>query len=120
MNNSDLPVDAETLAEVGPFLEYAAVMTLLSDDFARYTLVALYDRSTITLDRLAEFVVGLETAEGESIASPADLERARIRLHHATLPKLASMGYVRYDHEERRITREEIPDGVYLLLGIEE
>ena len=89
---------------------------LLSDRLTRYVLYYLVDRSASDLETLADVVTGMEALETESVQTPTDHERNRIRLYHVTLPRLDDEGYVEFDASSRRVTAVEIPEPITRLL----
>ncbi|MFC3957082.1 DUF7344 domain-containing protein [Halovivax cerinus] len=75
----------------------------ITTENARYAVYALAHRPDRTLSELADFVVGFGAMRSGTIATPADHENVRIRLHHVVMPKLDAAGYVAYDRDERTI-----------------
>lgn len=119
MDESAVPIDLDALATTTVEIDPAAVSAVMGDPFARYAVVALHGRDVLSIDHLAEIVVGFDAIDHQGIAGPPDLDRVRVRLHHVTLPKLDSFGYLSYDQEEGTITNEEVPDVIYAVLGVE-
>lgn len=119
MGNSAIPIDLDALETVESEIDPAAVSTVIGDPFARYTIVALHGRATISLDHMAEVVVGFDAVGRETIAGPPARDRVRVRLHHVTLPKLDELGYLSYDHGAGAVANEGVPGAIYEVLGVE-
>lgn len=92
------------------------IFDLLSDRYVRHSLYYLFDRTSTSLDELADLVAGLEAVESDAITTPEDHERIRVRLYHVVLPKLDAHGYVEFDTDEHSVTRTEVPATVHSLL----
>lgn len=110
LSNLDVLRDRES----EEFLDEA--FALLSDRLTRYVLYYLADRSASDLETLADVVTGMDAVETDSIQTPPDYERNRIRLYHVTLPRLAAEGYIEFDASEQRVTAVEIPESITQLL----
>jgi hypothetical protein len=96
------------------------VIRLLSTRAARDALVYLHDRSTATLEELADVVVGAAASADGSIAGPADRERVRVRLYHTILPWSDDLGFVAFDSDAAIVTETDVPGPVVEYLGIGE
>lgn len=96
------------------------VIRLLGEPTARTALVYCYDQRTPTLEELADAVAGAAACADETIATPADRDRIRIRLYHSILPRLNDLEFVAVDYEANTVTETTIPDPVVAYLGIEE
>ncbi|TYT62782.1 DUF7344 domain-containing protein [Natrialba swarupiae] len=76
------------------------VVRLLTDEANRAVLEALDDAgSPLSIDELAAELVSQETFVVDELEYDECLERARISLYHARLPKLDEAGLVEYDPE---------------------
>lgn len=95
------------------------ILSLLSHQYVRYTLIYLSDHPTTTLDQLADVLTGLEAMETGTIAQTTDRERIRLRLYHSDLPRLDAAGYIDFDTETQTVTTVSIPPVVQSLLGID-
>jgi len=74
-----------------------------SSERRRAALEVLRDETApVDLDELAPAVAARET-DSKSL-DESFVERVRISLHHAHLPKMADFGVVDYDAQRRRIT----------------
>lgn len=67
--------------------------------------------SALTVEDLAAGIVASECAD------VSDRERARIDLHHNTLPKLDDLGIVAYDIETHRVELEQVAERLEPLLS---
>lgn len=89
---SDTGIDTVTDSNLSP----ETIFDAFADNTRRETLQYLSTRiGAISIDELAEILTasGLEPTH----------EHARIALHHKQLPKLADVGLVRYDTDEKRV-----------------
>ncbi|MDG5777271.1 hypothetical protein VB773_09005 [Haloarculaceae archaeon H-GB2-1] len=92
---------AENTSERRSFGEHADDANEFDADTRRAVLRLLETNETavVTLDALAE---DLHTGQ-----PPDDYERRRIRLHHVTLPALASANLLEYDARSHTVRRRE-------------
>lgn len=102
-------VDEQTLDEL---------FRLLSDRYVRHTLFYLSSTPTTSLDELADVIAGLESIAQETIVTPVDRDRIRIRLYHAILPRLDEAGYVRFDTTDHTLERTNVPTPVSTLFEV--
>jgi len=93
------------------------VFEILSTEDARYAVYALAHEPDRTLSQLADVVAGFAAMRSGTVATPSDHENARIRLHHAVLPKLDAANYVAYDRSDRTIEAGPRHDVVNAALG---
>ena len=117
MGNERTVNDTDEVDSNGGEYSLDRLIYLLSDRYVRHTLYYLSDESTITLDRLADVVAGLEAAESDAITTPHDRRRIRIRLHHVVLPKLDAAGFLRFDAVDDTVSEIDIPPVVNSLLN---
>lgn len=89
---------------------------LLSDRYVRHTLFYLSSNSTTSLDELADVIAGLEATAQETIVTPVDRDRIRIRLYHVVLPRLDEAEYIHFDSTDHTVERASIPSLVSTLL----
>ena len=92
------------------------VFRLLSDRYVRQTLFYLSSNPTTTLDELADVIAGWEATAQETIVTPVDRDRIRIRLYHVILPRLDEAGYIHFDITDHAIERTSVPSPVSTVL----
>ncbi|MFP9193381.1 hypothetical protein ACLI4Q_17310 [Natrialbaceae archaeon A-CW1-1] len=113
-------LDIDTLQSLERRLPLDDIFDVLSDDCARYTLNCLDDQPTIALEQLADVVAGMRATATDTVTTPSEHERIRIRLYHVSLPKLESLEFIEYDVDTRMVTRANVPPDVYGLLDIDQ
>lgn len=96
------------------------ILRILSDRYARTTIVYLYDRPDTTLDQLAAIAAAREAIADETIATESTYERACIQLYHVTLPRLDAHDFIEFNPETRTVTATDIPEPVYAFLGVDD
>lgn len=106
----------ETLGGMEEDYPLDEIFRLLSDQYVRYTLDYLSASSTTSLGELADIIAGLEAVEQETIITPVDHDRIRIRLYHVVLPQLDECGYIQFDATDRTIEQSNVPSPVVALL----
>ena len=95
------------------------ILRVLSDRHARTVIAHLHAEPEATLDQLAAIAAGeLAVADG-TVATESDYERIRIRLHHATLPRLDDHGLLEFDPETGTVSEPDIPEPIYSFLGVD-
>lgn len=99
--------DVSVLDEVDDDLPVRALMQAFADPVARYTVYYLLERQTVSVDRLAEVVVGWLNADTGSVATRSDRDRTRTMLYHVHLPVLDSLGVVEFDSDDRTVATAE-------------
>lgn len=74
----------------------AEVLWAVADEWARRALRTLHEaeRDLISLDELAD-----QVAREYSDSRPDGTHKAKLRLHHSSLPRLDELGLVEYDRE---------------------
>ncbi|MFP8958121.1 hypothetical protein ACLI4Y_15470 [Natrialbaceae archaeon A-CW3] len=120
MDEHQLDVDLDTLQTLERNLPLDDIFEMLSNDCARYTLYCLDDQPTVALEQLADVIAGMRATATDTVTTPSDHERIRVRLYHVTLPKLESLGFIEYDVDTRMVTRVNVPPDVYDLLEIDQ
>ena len=75
-----------------------AVLWAVADEWARRAIHSLQEaeQAQIPLDELAD-----QLAREHSESIPAGSRRAKLRLHHSSLPKLDDHGLIEYDRESK-------------------
>ncbi|MFC7131704.1 MULTISPECIES: DUF7344 domain-containing protein [Salinibaculum] len=76
----------------------------LAEESRRRLLAYLLEENAATLDDLAGLLVGWDTADSGTMASPEAYEQARVRLKHRDLPLLAAGDLVDYDEGSGRVS----------------
>lgn len=118
MGNEQFDPDPFALHTATGELPADDVLRLFADRRARYAVVYLADHPTPTLEELANVIAAKDASVEGTIATPADRDRVRIRLYHAILPKLESLGFITYDGETNAVTETDIPPVVIDALGV--
>lgn len=104
--------DVSALDEVDDDLSVRALMHAFADPVARYTVYYLREEPTLSVDRLAEVVVGWLNADTGSVATRSDRDRMRTMLYHVHLPVLDSLGVVEFDPDDRTVATAETSPGM--------
>lgn len=94
------------------------ILRLLSDRYARTTIMYLYERPDTTLEQLAAIAAAREAVADETIATESSYERAFLSLYHVTLPRLDAHDFLEFDPNARTVTATDIPEPVYAFLGV--
>ena len=96
------------------------VFSVLDEPLARYTLWYVQDESgAVSLTHLADALTGWVYEDSGVVTTVDDRDRIRLLLYHVHLPKLHSLGFVRFDHTEKTVTRGEIPAQVQAVLDLQ-
>lgn len=119
MGNDHFTPDLFALHEAAGEIPVDDVIRLFGNRHARNAVVYLHDHQTATLEELADALAAAAASTDETIATPSDRERIRIRLYHVTLPQLDELGFVTFDSEANAVTETTIPDPVIDYLGID-
>ncbi|PCR90157.1 DUF7344 domain-containing protein [Natrinema ejinorense] len=116
-NDHNMP-DISALQSATSEIPVDDVIRTLGDRHARNAIIYLHDHPRATFDELADVLAASEASDDDTISTPADRERIRIQLYHAILPRLAEVGFVRFDSETNTVTDTTIPKPVVDALGI--
>jgi hypothetical protein len=84
------------------------ILDLLSEADRRRLLYVLTAHGELSVDRLAEVLVGTALGQnGEAVAKPAQYRRTLTALRHAHLPRLADADVVRVDEAAETVSLAE-------------
>lgn len=111
-------IGPDELAKLGGEQALDEAFGILADRYCRYALTCLSDRSSATLEEVADVVTGLDATATNDVATPARRDLIRRRLHHVVLPELDAAGYVEFDADAARVTEIRVPEFVDRLLAI--
>lgn len=85
-----------------------AVATLLAEPRRVRVLSLLREAGPLPLEDVARAVAEAEAADDEP--TEGDVTSVAVSLHHSHLPKLAAVGVLEYDSEERRAAVADVPE----------
>ncbi|WP_222919034.1 hypothetical protein [Natrinema sp. SYSU A 869] len=120
MGNDHVTPDLFALRTAADDVPVDHVIRLLGKYHARNAIVTLHDHQTVTVDELADVLVAAAASSDETIATPSDRDRIRIRLYHVILPQLDELGFISFDSETNTVTETSIPGAVTAALGIDD
>ena len=96
------------------------IFSVLDEPLARSTLWYVQDESEeVSLTHLADVLTGWVNEGSGDVPTVDDRDRIRLLLYHVHLPKLDSLGLVRFDHTEKTVARGEIPAQVQAVLDVQ-
>ncbi|SEQ24376.1 DUF7344 domain-containing protein [Natrinema salaciae] len=120
MGNKQFTPDLVALRAAAGRLPVDDVIRLFGNYHARNAVIYLHDHPTATLDELADALAAAAASTDETIATPSDRERIRIRLYHVILPQLEELGIVSFDSEANAVTETTIPAAIREYLRIDD
>ncbi|AFO58220.1 hypothetical protein [Natrinema sp. J7-2] len=120
MGNDHVTPDLFALRTAADDVPIDDVIRLLGTFHARNALIYLSDHSTVTVDELADVLAAAAASTDETIATPSDRDRIRLRLYHAVLPRLADLEFITFDTETNTVTETSIPDAVTAALRVDD
>ncbi len=94
------------------------VFSILDEPLARYTLWYVQNESEVALTHLADVLTGWLHEDSGVVTTVDDRDRIRLLLYHVHLPALDYLGFVRFDHTEKTVSRGEIPSHVQAVLDV--
>ncbi|WP_226482928.1 DUF7344 domain-containing protein [Natrinema amylolyticum] len=120
MGNDYVTPDLFALRSAADDVPVDDVIRLFGNVHARNALVYLHDHPTVAVDELADVLAAAAASSDETIATPSDRDRIRIRLYHVILPQLAELEFITFDSETNTVTETSIPDAVTTALGFDD
>ena len=103
---ADAEGDVPGVGRHDPLLELNEVFSALGHPRRRYVMYTLVtESSSATLDQLATKLVAWERRKPTEAVTDEERHRMTASLHHAHVPKLADLGVVEYDADDRVVSR---------------
>lgn len=89
---------------------------LLCSASRRRILYYLQEHPESPLEELSDVLAGWRAVEEDAVVGPHERNRIGLALHHADVPRLAESEVLAYDHENREVSLDPLPEQLSRIL----